>query len=92
MLELINGKIIADRVLEGWNLWIEGGRIAAVTTRDCPGAQVIDAGGAYIAPGFIDIHTHGGGGYDFMDGTVEAVCKAASMHMSHGTTTLLPTT
>lgn len=92
MLELINGKIITDRVLEGRKLWIEDGRIVAITTRDCPGARVIDAGGAYIAPGFIDIHTHGAGGYDFMDGTVEAVSKAASMHMSHGTTTLLPTT
>ena len=92
MIELINGKIITDRILEGKKLWFENGRIEAVTDRDFPGARMIDVHGAYIAPGFIDIHTHGGGGYDFMDGTVEAVKQAASIHLHHGTTTLLPTT
>lgn len=92
MIELTNGKIITDHILEGKNLWIENGRIVSITSRECPGAQIIDVGGAYIAPGFVDIHTHGGGGADFMDGTVDAVKQAARMHLSHGTTTLLPTT
>lgn len=54
--------------------------------------DIIDAKGNYVSPGFIDIHIHGGGGYDFMDGTVEAYLGAAETHAKYGTTSLLPTT
>ncbi|MFA5555412.1 MAG: N-acetylglucosamine-6-phosphate deacetylase [Phycisphaerae bacterium] len=53
---------------------------------------VIDAKQNYISPGFVDIHTHGGGGHDFMDATVEAYLGAAETHAKFGTTSLLPTT
>ena len=52
----------------------------------------INAEGNYVSPGFIDIHVHGGGGYDFMDGTEEAFLKIAELHAQYGTTSMLPTT
>lgn len=57
-----------------------------------PAGTVVDCGGAYLAPGFIDGHTHGGGGADYMDGTEEAILTAARAHLRHGTTTVCPTT
>ena len=56
------------------------------------GAEIIDAQDGYISPGFVDIHTHGGAGSDYMDGTPEAVRIANRAHARHGTTTIFPTT
>lgn len=47
--------------------------------------------GPYVLPGFIDVHVHGGGGGDVMEGAA-GVRKAAAFHLQHGTTTLYPTT
>lgn len=51
----------------------------------------IDCQGYYISPGFIDMHLHGGGGYDFMDAVPEAFVGAAKCHAEHGTTSILCT-
>lgn len=51
----------------------------------------IDLKGLYLAPGFVELHSHGAGGADFMDGTIEAFAVACNTHLEHGTTTLLPT-
>jgi len=73
---------------------VRGDRIATVAEGELgvEGAVEIDAGGNYVAPGFIDMHVHGGGGYDFMDGTVEAFLGVAALHARYGTTAMLPTT
>lgn len=55
-------------------------------------AEVISAEGKYLSAGFIDLHTHGGGGADFMDGEVEDYATALATHAAHGTTLLYPTT
>lgn len=78
----------------GGSLLIEDGKILAVSERDeeFAGATVIDAGGLYVSPGFIDIHVHGGAGHDFMDGTIEAFLEISKLHARHGTTAMMPTT
>lgn len=57
-----------------------------------PGETVADFGGCYAAPGFIDIHVHGGNGSDFMDATEADFENIASFHAAHGTTSMLATT
>ena len=92
-----NGKVIfPEKIEENLSLVCENGKIAGILKPEdvvpVDGDIVIDAKGKYISSGFIDIHTHGGGGYDFMDGTVEAYLGAAETHARFGTTALLPTT
>ena len=45
----------------------------------------------YIIPGFVDLHCHGGGGFDAMDGVL-AIKNMSKYHLSKGTTSLLATT
>lgn len=82
------GSVFAGSILA------EDGKIAAILPPDAraEGAETVEGGGLYASAGFIDCHTHGAGGHDFMDGTVEAFLGACRMHLSHGTTTILPTT
>src|SRR5215207_4840026 len=80
--------VLPDRLVPNATLAVEGGRIADVGSA---GRGAIDLGGAYLAPGFVDLHVHGGDGADFMDGTPEAFRAACRAHARHGTTSLLPT-
>lgn len=92
---LVNGRVITPyRDIPRGGVLMEGGHIASVFAGDFAGEAdaVDDARGCYISPGFIDLHTHGGHGHDYMDGTPEAVIGAARAHLRHGTTSLLPTT
>jgi len=93
-IKITNGHIITPyRIIKNGELFIRDGRIEAVSESniDAPGAHVIDAKGQYIAPGFVDIHVHGGGGSDFMDDSVEAFLTVAETHARYGTTAMLPT-
>ena len=94
-IKIFNGQIIhLNRIQSGGCLLIENGKIVDVADSDVdfPDAEIVDAQGNFISPGFIDIHIHGGGGSDFMDGTVDAFLQIAQTHAKHGTTSMLPTT
>lgn len=82
--------IMRDHFIPDALLFIDNGRIVDFGERrkmNIPeGAEIIDAEGLYVGPGFVDIHTHSDGKIFFQDDPV----KAATHHMSHGTTTLLP--
>jgi len=94
-LKITNGTIITPyRYIRNGTVLVENGVIVAIQEGDLdlPDSVLIDAKGKYISPGFIDIHIHGGGGYDFMDGTEEAFLKIAEIHARYGTTAMVPTT
>lgn len=90
----LKGNIITPlRIIENGEVCFENGVITYVGPQRADGGCIVtDYGDRYISPGFIDIHVHGGGGYDFMDCTREAFLGAARLHAAHGTATLLPTT
>jgi N-acetylglucosamine-6-phosphate deacetylase len=62
-----------------------------ITAQETPGADVVDARGHWIVPGFVDIHNHGGGGAAF-SGPADDVLRAVHAHRAHGTTTLVAST
>jgi N-acetylglucosamine-6-phosphate deacetylase len=86
--------ILPDVIVHNATIVCVDGRIDSISTatKTPSGAQVIDAKGNYLCPGFIDIHVHGGQGSDFMDGDLVAVQTICRAHARHGTTTLFPTT
>lgn len=95
MIKIINVSLVQDRMITPCEILIKDERIEKITPpgglSDITECEMIDGMGRYVSHGFLDIHTHGGGGHDYMDGTVEAYEGAASMHARFGTTGLLPT-
>lgn len=94
LTQLINACILTP---QGWlkegSVLIKDGKILEVTNCNLAvtNAEVVDLKGTYILPGGIDLHAHGGGGHDFMEGTEEAFRTAVKAHMRHGTTAIFPT-
>ncbi|ERK70260.1 hypothetical protein N136_03412, partial [Leifsonia aquatica ATCC 14665] len=85
-------KVDADGLVDEFWLVTEGGTIVASGSGTgwheaarAPGATVIDAGGHWLTPGFIDLHCHGGGGHPYDDGPEEMLAALAT-HRAHGTT------
>lgn len=93
--KFVNARIIMPSGIYDGEVLVEGDKIVRVCMggRSDTGAdRVIDVKGMYLSPGFIDIHTHGAGNSDFMDGSVEDIYSACRAHMEHGTTAIVPTT
>ena len=96
---IINGTTITPfHLLNGKAIIVEKGRIREIVNKEdistptLTGAEVIEGKDKYIVPGYIDIHVHGGGGSDVMDGDYEAINQIAISHSHFGTTSFLPTT
>lgn len=92
--QFVNGRILTPKGwLDGGSIITDGNRIRCVSNIDLHvvGAEIIDVNGGYIVPGGIDMHTHGGGGRDFIEGCEDAFREAVSAHLKHGTTSIYPT-
>jgi N-acetylglucosamine-6-phosphate deacetylase len=86
--------ILPDEIVHG-SLTVRGGRIANISRRrraTAHGADTLDLRGGYLAPGFIDLHVHGGVGHDTMEATPEAFRAITEFHLRGGTTSMTLTT
>jgi N-acetylglucosamine-6-phosphate deacetylase len=95
MKAFVNARIITDSgVVPDGMVVVRGDCIDyAGARREVPeGTEIIDAGGLYLSPGFVDIHVHGGAGSDFMDAAASDIETVFQYHAAHGTTSLCPTT
>ena len=88
MTVLQGGRVVTpDGVLEdGW-VSVEGGMITGVGRGLAP-SEGADLGGRWLLPGFVDLHVHGGGGYD-LTASPEEMAGAVAFHRRHGTTRTL---
>ena len=91
MIRIKSDKIIVGESLFDGYLYAENGKIVELSKEEKPCAESYDFTGKYVSPGFIDMHTHGAGGYAFMNSTVEDVIAGCQYHLKFGTTCILPT-
>ncbi len=85
-----------DNFISGHTLVIVDGRVQSVPPRSAieprPGDRRLDAAGAYLLPGFVDLHVHGGNGFDVMDGDGAALQGLCDFFAQQGVTSFLATT
>lgn len=97
-LRIVGARLAEDPGRPEVDIVIAGGRIRAVTARDAGGppeegaGPVLDAGGRLALPGLIDIHVHGGGGADVLDGTPTALRTISRALARTGTTAFVAAT
>ena len=95
LTQIYNGHILTPQGwINGGSVVLDGHSIVEVSksARIMPDVDAtVDADGDHVLPGGIDLHCHGGGGSDFMEGTREAFENAALTHLKHGTTAIYAT-
>ena len=93
---LINAKLIVDNTIIEDKILLFDNKIIDIVDdvilSDSDDMQIIDAKGAYVSAGFIDLHIHGSGGADVMDATPEALNTLSTTLLQTGTTSFLATT
>ena len=82
--------ILADSLFDGY-IYIEDGVITALSGECLPADEAYDFTGKYLSAGFIEMHTHGGGGFSFADSSADEVTDGCNFQASHGVTSILPT-
>ena len=85
-----NAQVVSDGKVQSKDVVVFRDKFVKTPPKDCEIIEV-DCEGRYLMPGFIDIHVHGGGNCDFMDGNPASVRTVALTHLAHGTTTMMPT-
>ncbi len=93
---ITHARVISPGIdLEGASVLIDGKRIVSVLGEEAPAPAadlVLDARGQMLMPGFIDIHSHGAGGSDTCDASLDSIRRIAECKMKEGVTSWLPTT
>ncbi|EPR10347.1 N-acetylglucosamine-6-phosphate deacetylase [Ruminiclostridium papyrosolvens] len=98
MKAIINGKIIVEKEVLDNRILLYSDKIMGFIESKAAGEllqncqEIVDAKGNYVSPGFIDMHIHGSGGYDIMDGTEESLATISSIVAKNGVTGILATT
>lgn len=85
-----SNKIISEEKIISGYIYFENGKITEVSDKELPFDKEYDMTGLFVSPGFIDIHTHGGNGYDFINSENDVV-EGCNFHLKHGTTSICPT-
>ena len=91
MIKIKSNKIIVGESLFDGYVYVANGKIVEVSKENKLADIEYDYTGKYVSAGFIDMHTHGAGGYAFMNSSVEDVVKGCDYHLWHGTTSIVPT-
>lgn len=95
MILFKNVKPITDgKIQNKCDILVDNGKIIDISANISASKAdtVYDLNGAILTAGYIDLHTHGGGGHDMMEGTALAIEEISKYHLSTGTTTYIPTT
>lgn len=91
MIKIKSDKIIAGDDIVCGNVYVNGDKIVAVTDEELAADVCYDYTGYYVSPGFIDTHTHGAGGFPFMENTVDDVVNGCNFQLTRGVTAIAPT-
>jgi N-acetylglucosamine-6-phosphate deacetylase len=95
-LWIMNANIVTERgIITNGSIQVKGATISAIhkhgEAHAPANASIIDAGGNWLLPGFIDVHVHGGYGADFMDAKASSIETITRFHSSMGTTSIVAT-
>lgn len=90
MKAIKSSRIICPQGTVSGYVYFQEGKILEITDKALPVEEIYDAGDFWVSPGFIDTHTHGGGGNSFA-GTTEEIVAGCNFHLQHGITSICPT-